>query len=133
MDLSGVKSKEEFLETIKKDPKMVAFDGWDSYGTPKLTDRGNKQTWRTAQAAKWYDAEVEQALLGAQNALEQSAHTRDYPDSRNFSEKPIYSQEMTETPNYSNMATGDIKKENIESLSYAGQLADIVRRAITRK
>ena len=133
MDLTSIKSKEEFLKTLKSDPRMVAFEGWDSYGQPRLTDGGSKQTWRTAQAAPWYDAEVEQALIGAQGALGQSAMTRDFPDARNFSEKPMYTPEVTETPKWNNAATGNIRRENVEGLSYAGQLADAVRRAITRK
>ena len=130
---SGFKTKEEFLEYLSRDPRMVAFSGWDQYGTPKLTDDGHKQTWRTAQAAPWYDADVEQALLGAQSQFLGSPRTNAYPDSRNFQEKPKYSPEVSEVTRFNNKATGNLGKENTESMSYAGQIADVIRKSLFRK
>jgi hypothetical protein len=98
MDVTSIKSKEEFLATLQKNPEMVAFEGWDRYGTPKLTDSGQKQTWRTAQAQPWYDKDVEVALIGAGSTLGGSAQAQAFPNADNTQMPPKHVPAMTEVP-----------------------------------
>ena len=76
MDLSGFESKQELLSFIQQNPQMIAFEGWDRYGQPKLTDAGQKHTWLSAMKTKFYDKDVENALLWASNTMRGSAQER---------------------------------------------------------
>lgn len=64
MDFTSAKTKEEILSALD-DPSTggLAFYGWDSYGTPKLTVDGAQQSIRSLMAHKAYDPEIEQKML----------------------------------------------------------------------
>lgn len=78
MDLSKA-TLQEIMEVVTanhSDGGSLAFDGWDSYGTPKLTASAQKRAWESLQKNPLYSPEIEALALQQAMQLEPSALER---------------------------------------------------------
>lgn len=115
MDVTNT-TREEFLKTLKDNPQMIAFEGWDR-GQPKLTTNGSRRTWLTAQAQPWYDQEVESVMRQAMQSLGSSPQQQQQiespeqygsPQLETDQALPKYSPVMQATPPGSGKSIADI-------------------------
>jgi hypothetical protein len=65
--------KADILRYLKSMPGAVAFEGWDKYGTPTMTDGASLHNWITAMKNPAYDEDIERALLASAQQLGPSA------------------------------------------------------------